>query len=108
MPLTHDPSVLTVRSFTPAPHQKSTESSALRAAMLFAQEYGILAASTEDRPFVPISSVTFCSRNATGGRAKGLVPEGIVRAFRRWEDREVQDCKIIPLPVALEAMGEQR
>lgn len=44
--------------------------------MLFAQEYGILAASLEDRPFVPVSTVVL----------EG-VPRDMKAVFRRWDDR---------------------
>ncbi|KAL8824140.1 MAG: hypothetical protein Q9191_005270, partial [Dirinaria sp. TL-2023a] len=48
-----------------------------RAACEFAQEYGILVASAEDRPFVPVSHVVL---------GKQGVPEGVRHAFRKWDD----------------------
>ncbi|EWC47120.1 hypothetical protein DRE_03489 [Drechslerella stenobrocha 248] len=44
-------------------------------ALLFTQEYGIMAASSEDRPFVPSSSVVL-----------GGAPKELKAVFRRWED----------------------
>ncbi|KAL6720396.1 hypothetical protein ACLMJK_002318 [Lecanora helva] len=99
--------ILTIRTFTPAPHQKSTETLAFRAGLLFAQEYGILAASEEDRPRVPTASVVICSKNATD-KDKQSLPEMMVRAFRKWDEGFVNECRIVPLTAALEAMGEQR
>ena len=101
-------SILTLRSLAPAPHQKSTESTAFRAALLFAQEYGILAASAEDRPFVPACSVVLCSRHAVNEEIKDIMPEAMVHAFRKWDDGAIQGCRVVPLNAALEAMGEQR
>lgn len=53
-----------------------SQSHAFSTALLFAQEYGILAASLEDRPFVPVSTVVM----------EG-VPRDMKAVFRRWEDR---------------------
>ena len=61
-----------------------------RAALLFAQEYGILIASSEDRPFVPAGSVNL-GRDA---------PEGFKRAFRKWEERRGPSA-MVPLNEAL-------
>lgn len=99
-------SILTLRTLTPPPQHKLPDSSAFRAALLFAQEYGILAASAEDRPFVPVSSVVICSRNGCGD-SKGIesVPEGVKRAFRKWDDASVGQCRILSLNAALEATG---
>ncbi|KAK3065516.1 hypothetical protein LTS18_006227 [Coniosporium uncinatum] len=49
---------------------------AFTTALLFAQDYGILAASLEDRPFVPVSTVV----------VEGT-PRDMKACFRRWEDR---------------------
>lgn len=99
---------MTIRTLAPAPHQKSAESAAFRAALLFAQEYGILAASAEDRPFVPACAVVVCSRNASGKEEVGSVPEGVRRAFRKWDQGVVGECRVVTLTKALEAMGEVR
>ncbi|KAK6353051.1 hypothetical protein TWF696_005042 [Orbilia brochopaga] len=47
-------------------------------ALLFTQEYGIMAASSEDRPFVPAASVVL-----------GGAPKELKAVFRRWEDAGV-------------------
>ena len=68
-------------------------------AMLFAQEYGILAASEEDRPFVPISQIVI----------EGT-PAGLKTAFRKWDARkgvtknERGKEVVLPLHAALEAV----
>ena len=61
-----------------------------RAALIFAQEYGILIASAEDRPFVP-NSVVVLGRDA---------PVGMKRAFRKWEERR-GPCIVVGLEEAL-------
>ena len=104
--LTQINSILTLRTLTPAPQHRLTDSSAFRAALLYAQEYAILAASAEDRPFVPASSVIICSRQSgEEGTEMGEVPEGVKRAFRKWEDGTIRECRVMPLTVALEASG---
>ena len=70
-----------------------------RAALLFAQEYGILAASMEDRPFVPVSTVVL----------EG-VPAIVKSVFRKWDDRKVVtresgDLVVVLLNSAVEATG---
>ena len=68
-----------------------------RAACEFAQEYGILVASEEDRPFVPVSSVVL---------GKGRVPEGVKHAFRKWDEGKYdakQDARVLPLNESLRA-----
>lgn len=52
-----------------------TQYNAFCTALLFAQEYGILAAGMEDRPFVPVSTVVL----------EG-VPRDLKFVFRKWED----------------------
>ena len=77
---------------------------------MFAQEYGILAASAEDRPFVPISSVIICSRN-TSSNVKEVVniPEGMKLAFRKWDDgKGFGECGVLSLAAALEGTGVMR
>lgn len=74
--------------------------------MVFAQEYGILAASAEDRPFVPAASVIICIRNSSViGKEADVIPEGMRRAFRKWDDSIIGGCKVLPLTVALKAIG---
>ncbi|KAI9811040.1 MAG: hypothetical protein M1832_001070 [Thelocarpon impressellum] len=50
----------------------------LQTALMFAQEYGILAASLEDRPFVPVGTVVLQG-----------VPRDLKAVFRKWDDRRV-------------------
>ncbi|KAK4696474.1 hypothetical protein P7C71_g1454, partial [Lecanoromycetidae sp. Uapishka_2] len=98
--------ILTVRTLTPAPQHKLPESSAFRAALLFAQEYSVLVASAEDRPFVPVSSVVICSRIGSGnGKEVESVPGGVKRAFRKWNDDCVKECRVLSLTAALEVTG---
>lgn len=52
-----------------------SQSHAFSTALLFAQDYGILAASAEDRPFIPVSTVVL----------EG-VPKDMRAVFRRWDD----------------------
>lgn len=59
---------------------------------MFAQEYGILIASAEDRPFVP-NSLVVLGRDA---------PVGMKRAFRKWEERR-GPCVVVGLEEALRA-----
>lgn len=67
-----------------------------RAALLFAQEYGILAASMEDRPFVP-----------SGGVVLQGAPVGIMNAFRKWKEDGKEEV-VIAMNEALEAAGCDR
>ncbi|KAF6238479.1 hypothetical protein HO173_003447 [Letharia columbiana] len=99
--------ILSIRSLAPAPQHKSTESAAFRAALVFAQEYSILAASAEDRPFVPVSSVVICSRGGSPNvKEVEDIPEGMRRAFRKWDDgKGLGECRVLPLTAALEATG---
>ncbi|KAL1963634.1 hypothetical protein VTN77DRAFT_7955 [Rasamsonia byssochlamydoides] len=63
-------------------------------ALVFAQEYGILAASLQDRPFIPKSFV------AIGG-----VPDACKMAFRKWDRRTSQTSPLVlPLNAAIEAI----
>lgn len=61
-------------------------STALRASLLFAEEYAILSASTEDRPFVPSCTVVFMPALPDDDNARA-VPEGMRWCFRKWDDR---------------------
>lgn len=58
----------------------------LRASLLFAEEYAILSASTEDRPFVPSCTVVFMPALSDDDDAK-VAPEGMRWSFRKWDDR---------------------
>lgn len=70
-------------------------------AVFFAQEYGILAASLEDRPFVPVSTVVL----------EGA-PRDMKAVFRKWDDANVarsslpQRLRLVPLSAALEAFRD--
>ncbi|KAL8675605.1 MAG: hypothetical protein Q9168_000117 [Polycauliona sp. 1 TL-2023] len=77
----------------------STILSTFRTALLFAQDYAILAASAHDenRPFVPISSVVLF------GVGRDSVPEGLKMAFRKWEGGKVRGCRVLSLPASIEA-----
>lgn len=77
-------------------------------ALLFAQEYGILAASMEDRPFVPVSTVVM----------EG-VPRDLKACFRKWREGQGptmggplagdkglhrgKSLRVVPLNAALDA-----
>ncbi|ORY69542.1 uncharacterized protein BCR38DRAFT_419400 [Pseudomassariella vexata] len=80
-------------------------------ALDFAQEYAILAAGMEDRPFVPISTVVL----------EGI-PRDMKRVFRKWRDadsptitntpgsgtglRRGRSLRIVPLNQALQALSD--
>jgi hypothetical protein len=58
----------------PSPHSRA-HAHAFSSALLFAQDYGILAASAQDRPFVPVSTVVL----------EGA-PRDLKAVFRRWSN----------------------
>lgn len=80
-------------------------------ALDFAQEYGILAAGMEDRPFVPISTVVL----------EGI-PRDMKSVFRKWRDSDSptvmpasstgtglkrgRSLRVMPLNQALQALSE--
>lgn len=77
-------------------------------ALDFAQEYAILAASVEDRPFVPVSTVVL----------EG-VPRDMKSVFRKWQDalsptvtnmntglKRGRSLKIVSLTQALQALSD--
>lgn len=79
-------------------------------ALDFAQEYAILAASMEDRPFVPVSTVVL----------EGI-PRDMKSVFRKWQDalnptvtntntstalKRGRSLKIVPLGQALQALSD--
>jgi len=86
--------------------RSQSQYSAFHTALLFAQEYGILAAGMEDRPFVPVSTVVL----------EG-VPRDLKRVFRTWNDGRTptiihspttslsrgRSLRVVPLNAALEA-----
>jgi hypothetical protein len=63
-------------------------------AVFFAHEYGILAASLQDRPFIPNSFVSL-----------GGVPDTSREAFRKWEQPfSPMPPQVFPLNAAIEAV----
>jgi hypothetical protein len=80
--------------------------SAFQNALTFAQEYGILAAGMEDRPFIPVSTVVI----------EG-VPRDLKSVFRKWKDslspttttkpdaglQRGRSLRVVPLNAAIEA-----
>lgn len=92
-------------SLNPAPQHRSAKSSSLRAALLFAQDYSILAASAEDRPFVPHGSIVVLSKHDGGpkGVDSGEIPEGMKNCFRKWDANRVGggDVKVLSLTEAI-------
>jgi hypothetical protein len=73
---------------------------------MFAQEYGILAAGMEDRPYVPVTTVVL----------EGI-PKDMKSVFRKWRDglaptvitptspglQRGRSLRVVPLTAALEA-----
>jgi hypothetical protein len=80
--------------------------SAFQHSLMFAQEYGILAAGMEDRPFVPVTTIVL-----------GGVPKDMRAVFRKWKDalsptemnamgtplQRGRSLRVVPLTAALEA-----
>ncbi|OJD15027.1 hypothetical protein AJ78_04682 [Emergomyces pasteurianus Ep9510] len=73
----------------------NARSAEFASALIFAQEYGIMAVSLQDRPFLPKSSVVIY----------GLADE-CKRAFRKWEDQSSprKTPSVFPLNAAIEAI----
>ncbi|RPB06167.1 hypothetical protein L873DRAFT_1851083, partial [Choiromyces venosus 120613-1] len=74
-------------------------------ALKFAQEYAMLAASVNDRPFIPVSSVIV-----------GGAPREFKVLFRNWEDSKIPttwqptrkpSLRLVGLPAAMEAMSSK-
>lgn len=86
--------------------QSQSQYAAFCTALLFAQDYGILSAGMEDRPFVPVSTVVM----------EG-VPRDLKFVFRKWRDsmcptimhvpapglRRGRSLRVVPLTAALDA-----
>lgn len=80
--------------------------SAFQHSLMFAQEYSILAAGMEDRPFVPVTTIVL-----------GGVPKDMRAVFRKWKDalsptemkpmgnslQRGRSLRVVPLTAALEA-----
>lgn len=99
--------------------QSQKQYAAFRNALDFAQEYAILAAGMEDRPFVPITTVVL----------EGI-PRDLKSVFRKWSDdlsptrmaagaastpgvtspsasiKRGRSLRVVPLTVALQAVAE--
>lgn len=73
--------------------QAPLKSADFASAVIFAQEYGILAASLQDRPFIPKSFVSL-----------GGPPARCQSAFRKWAPRSLHAPCVFPLNVAIEAL----
>ncbi|GLI80869.1 hypothetical protein PoHVEF18_009229 [Penicillium ochrochloron] len=73
--------------------QASQKSADFASAVVFAHEYGILAASLQDRPFIPKSFV-----------ALGGIPDRCQSAFRKWDLHSLSAPCLFPLEVAIEAI----
>ena len=74
-------------------------------ALDFGQEYSILAASEQDRPFIPQGRVVFLAA------AEGSTPRDMQFAFRKWDERKFAPFgkgkggkKVVSLNEALEAL----
>ncbi|THC89734.1 hypothetical protein EYZ11_010824 [Aspergillus tanneri] len=75
--------------------QASNRPAEFASAVVFAHEYGILAASLQDRPFIPKSYVSV-----------GGLPDSCRSAFRKWEPRlpSTPPPRVFPLNAAIEAI----
>ncbi|PCG97943.1 protein of unknown function DUF4045 [Penicillium occitanis (nom. inval.)] len=63
-------------------------------ALVFAHEYGIMAASLQDRPFIPVGYVSI-----------GGVPDSCTVAFRKWDPKLWPTTSyVLPLNAAIEAI----
>ncbi|PKX93831.1 putative gelsolin repeat protein [Aspergillus novofumigatus IBT 16806] len=74
--------------------QASQQPAEFASAVVFAHEYGILAASLQDRPFIPNSLVSI-----------GGIPESARSAFRKWDKPSAQmRPRVFPLNAAIESI----
>ncbi|KAJ5131306.1 Small GTPase superfamily ARF/SAR type [Penicillium bovifimosum] len=73
--------------------QATQKSADFASAVVFAHEYGILATSLQDRPFIPKSFV-----------ALGGIPDRCQSAFRKWNPRAQNAPFVYPLDVVIEAL----
>ncbi|KAL4970437.1 putative gelsolin repeat protein [Aspergillus stella-maris] len=74
--------------------QASNRPAEFASAVMFAHEYGILAASLQDRPFIPKSFISL-----------GGTPEVCRSAFRKWTQRPLQQPpQVFPLNAAIDAI----
>lgn len=61
-----------------------SQAPAFSTALMFAQEYGILAVSEEDRPFMPVTTIVL----------EG-VPRDMKAAFRHWNDALIPTAELM-------------
>jgi hypothetical protein len=61
-----------------------SQAPAFGTALLFAQEYGILAVSEEDRPFMPVTTIVL----------EG-VPRDMKAVFRHWNDASIPTAELM-------------
>ncbi|KAL4787500.1 hypothetical protein BJX76DRAFT_363415 [Aspergillus varians] len=74
--------------------QASNRPAEFASAVVFAHEYGILAASVQDRPFIPKSFISL-----------GGIPEACRSVFRKWKRRPLQrPPQVFPLNAAIDAI----
>ncbi|KAL2843132.1 hypothetical protein BJY01DRAFT_235790 [Aspergillus pseudoustus] len=74
--------------------QASNRPAEFASAVVFAHEYGILAASLQDRPFIPKSYISL-----------GGAPDSCRSAFRKWSRRPLQrPPQVFPLNAAIDAI----
>lgn len=87
--------VLTKLFFRIVGDQASNRPAEFASAVVFAHEYGILAVSLQDRPFIPKSYV------AIGG-----LPPSCRSAFRKWDSKGVWQTspQVFPLNAAIDAI----
>ncbi|KAJ5819259.1 hypothetical protein N7474_004850 [Penicillium riverlandense] len=73
--------------------QATQKSADFSSAVIFAHEYGILATSLQDRPFIPKSFVSL-----------GGIPDRCQAAFRKWDPHSLRAPCVFSLDVAIEAL----
>jgi hypothetical protein len=84
----------TISNFHRIIGEQATQKSAdFASAVVFAHEYGILATSLQDRPFIPKSFV-----------ALGGVADRCQSAFRKWNPRNHHAPFVFPLDVVIESL----
>ncbi|RJE25865.1 gelsolin repeat protein [Aspergillus sclerotialis] len=75
-------------------NQASQRSAEFASAVIFAHEYGILAASLQDRPFIPKTFVSI-----------GGLPDSCRSVFRKWDKRSWQiPLRVLTLNAAIDAI----
>lgn len=77
-----------------SPSSTTHASTPLCASLLFVQEYAILSASLDDRPFIPHCNVVFTPA-LPGDEYADTVPELVRWAFRKWDYAAVERCSVL-------------